>query len=567
MKTLTRSAHAAKAIKNELKQAFPGINFSVKSSNFSMGDSVSISWADGPTESEVEMYTDKYQYGYFNGMEDIYENTNRRDDIPQSKYVSCNRKCIVTDFLKEKFDEITNSESWSNNFWRLQARTSIPEGAINFRIERTEQMSGLVEDLYKITFDIKEGQPKQTKINGSFVIVDYSEKAIAIFGNTKQIKDELKGIGGRFNPLLNNEGQKQAGWIFPKTKKIEVESLLNNNIHVHNEKTEVKQFSVNLSDSLSKKAEAVKEQAEKINTDVSGNWTYRRQRFADSAQRKRDNLFKIANILNCLSEQWQNNTISKDLKPIKSKSDIDLILTGCYPSPPDPGFSNWYAKEYPERKKKVDSLGIRNKEHFAEIKEKLNNIGKVELTEDERKAKEEKELLKKIHASNIPGFFPTPDVLIDKMIELSGIDENNPVKNILEPSAGIGSICDKVNNLCERLECCEQDYTLSSFLHVRGYNVVSNDIYDITGRKNYYDAIFMNPPFENKEDLKHIMYCYDLLNDTGVLVSIISSGAIKHGFNEWLEDKTHEIINIENGAFKNAFNSTGVGVKIIIINK
>jgi hypothetical protein len=31
--------------------------------------------------------TDKYQYGHFNGMEDIYEYSNNNDAIPQTKYL------------------------------------------------------------------------------------------------------------------------------------------------------------------------------------------------------------------------------------------------------------------------------------------------------------------------------------------------------------------------------------------------------------------------------------------------------------------------------------------------
>jgi len=53
-------------------------------------------------------------------------------------------------------------------------------------------------------------------------IVDYSDKAIAVFGNTRPIKDKLKAIGGRFNPRLKGG----AGWIFPKTKKEQVLSIL-----------------------------------------------------------------------------------------------------------------------------------------------------------------------------------------------------------------------------------------------------------------------------------------------------------------------------------------------------
>ena len=57
-------------------------------------------------------------------------------------------------------------------------------------------------------------------------IVDYSEKAIAVFGDTKAIKEQLKELGGRFNPSLNYNGEKRAGWIFSKRKADEVRELL-----------------------------------------------------------------------------------------------------------------------------------------------------------------------------------------------------------------------------------------------------------------------------------------------------------------------------------------------------
>jgi hypothetical protein len=68
-------------------------------------------------------------------------------------------------------------------------------------------------------------QEKKTFENLTFEnieIVDYSEKAIAVIGDTKPIKDELKALGGRFNFRLTCG----AGWIFPKTKITEVELLI-----------------------------------------------------------------------------------------------------------------------------------------------------------------------------------------------------------------------------------------------------------------------------------------------------------------------------------------------------
>lgn len=57
-------------------------------------------------------------------------------------------------------------------------------------------------------------------------MVDYSERAIAVFGDTKAVKEQLKELGGRFNPSLNYNGEKRAGWIFSKKKADEVRSLM-----------------------------------------------------------------------------------------------------------------------------------------------------------------------------------------------------------------------------------------------------------------------------------------------------------------------------------------------------
>lgn len=87
----TQAAGCSRAIKKELEAKFPSIKFSVKSKNFAGGNDVNIHWNLGPTVKEVEAITDKYQYGHFNGMDDIYEYSNTRKDIPQVKYVLAHR--------------------------------------------------------------------------------------------------------------------------------------------------------------------------------------------------------------------------------------------------------------------------------------------------------------------------------------------------------------------------------------------------------------------------------------------------------------------------------------------
>ena len=97
---MTTHAQTAKAIREELKKAFPNVSFSVKSFSFSMGDDVRIEWTNGPTTEQVENITKKYEYGTFDGMTDLYEIDNKRNDIPQVKYIITSRK--ITEDIKEK---------------------------------------------------------------------------------------------------------------------------------------------------------------------------------------------------------------------------------------------------------------------------------------------------------------------------------------------------------------------------------------------------------------------------------------------------------------------------------
>lgn len=84
---------AARNIRIELKAAFPGVKFSVKSSRFSMGDSIDVKWTDGPNGDQVDAIIDRYAAGSFNGMEDIYEYSRDawKDAFGDAKYVHSSR--------------------------------------------------------------------------------------------------------------------------------------------------------------------------------------------------------------------------------------------------------------------------------------------------------------------------------------------------------------------------------------------------------------------------------------------------------------------------------------------
>lgn len=86
MKTL------AKTVRDELKKAFPAIEFTVISDNYSGGQSLEIYYVDGPTTKEIKAITDKYLYGRWNDVIDSYDFTNQRGGIPQAKYIQINRE-------------------------------------------------------------------------------------------------------------------------------------------------------------------------------------------------------------------------------------------------------------------------------------------------------------------------------------------------------------------------------------------------------------------------------------------------------------------------------------------
>ena len=228
------SSHAAAAssVKSELMTAYPGIKFSVKSDSFSGGNSISIHWEDGPTTKEVEAISQKYQYGHFNGMDDIYEYSNEREDIPQVKYVSESRH--MSERIKALLPQIPNSDNYRDSqdqiLYRIFAATSLPPTYQNERIERTDTTAGHIDELYKIVFET-EHQPTTTPDptpapeTGSVFIVDYSEKAIAVTGDAatlKAIQSKMYAIGGKWNRFLSCG----PGYIFSKKRLDEVTRAL-----------------------------------------------------------------------------------------------------------------------------------------------------------------------------------------------------------------------------------------------------------------------------------------------------------------------------------------------------
>lgn len=248
-RTLTGAALCAASIRTELKNNFPTYKFSVTSDNFSGGDSVHISWKDGPTTKQVDSIVNKYQYGHFNGMEDIYEYSNNIEGLPQTKYVSTSREINpeLKNRLLPEFEKLYKSDepeysrnSTVNTLHRILSNTEI-KNADNVKGIKEIQQNGSFEDCFKLTYHKNEKETVQADTNpnikpiesaqGEVNIIEYSERAIAVIGDTKPIKELLKSLGGSFNARLSCG----PGWIFSKKKLEELQTAL---LNINNAKTE-----------------------------------------------------------------------------------------------------------------------------------------------------------------------------------------------------------------------------------------------------------------------------------------------------------------------------------------
>lgn len=64
------TTETAKMIRKSLKEAFPGVKFSVVSSKYAGGSSINIRWTDGPTDEQVNEITSRFEGAYFDGSID-----------------------------------------------------------------------------------------------------------------------------------------------------------------------------------------------------------------------------------------------------------------------------------------------------------------------------------------------------------------------------------------------------------------------------------------------------------------------------------------------------------------
>ncbi|WP_244894500.1 LPD1 domain-containing protein [Leptospira alexanderi] len=227
---------------------------------------------------------------------------------------------------------------------------------------------------------------------------------------------------------------------------------------------------------------------------------------------------------------------------------------------------------YAERSLAVLRLGLNTFEQVHEAGQYLRTlIAKNKSDGPDPKKIEIRNMERKLIGSKIPGFFPTPKPLAQRLILEADIQ---PGMDILEPSAGKGDLAEVISEETGiHPDTIEPVFSLKNILQAKGYTIVADDFLDFVDRR--YDRILMNPPFEKGLDIRHVQHAYALLKPGGKLVAIMSEGPFFRGdirsqdFREWLTEKGGLSEKLPEGSFtgKDSFRQTGVSTRLVTLTK
>ncbi len=143
----------AKLIRAELKKAFPGMTFSVRSRKYAGGSSIDVEWDDGPRVKDVDKVVGKFEGSRFDGMQDL-KISNKNPYLVD--YVMTHRQTTEYVAMKEEATEIINFDCF------------IEEGE-RFGGERVEELAGRVAR----DIDLYNGETIQAAVERIVIRRDY----------------------------------------------------------------------------------------------------------------------------------------------------------------------------------------------------------------------------------------------------------------------------------------------------------------------------------------------------------------------------------------------------------
>ena len=170
------------------------------------------------------------------------------------------------------------------------------------------------------------------------------------------------------------------------------------------------------------------------------------------------------------------------------------------------------------------------------------------------------------------GFFETPRAVVERMLELVPLYYE---ALYLEPSAGLGAI---VKVLLEKeildfeILAVEKSEARCAELSKLNVSVLNKDFLMLTVNElGTVDRIYMNPPFEELQDIDHVRHAYDFLVNGGAMVSVMSEGPFFREdkkaveFRSWLASVGGTSERLPEGSFKES--GTGVNARLVVIKK
>lgn len=164
-------------------------------------------------------------------------------------------------------------------------------------------------------------------------------------------------------------------------------------------------------------------------------------------------------------------------------------------------------------------------------------------------------------------FYPTPDNVIEKMLQNSDIID----KVVLEPSAGKGNIVDYLQrNGAKEVIACEKVHDLQRILATK-CEVISDDFLKVTAEQvSHIDMIVMNPPFSADED--HILHAYEIAPAGCEIIALCNSSTLSNSFSNKRE-RLRELIELHGSdeyfgdMFSDAERKTNVSVSCVRLFK
>ena len=136
MRKISEQAQVAKLLKKKAKELGIKVVWS-KSDSFAGGDSVRLRFNAGSDDAvkQLEDYSHQFKQGHFDGMNDIYEYSNSRDDVPQTKYLfldDCRADKILGDLAHYQTTWFANGEevNFAQFMYRLKDQSEDWQGVL-----------------------------------------------------------------------------------------------------------------------------------------------------------------------------------------------------------------------------------------------------------------------------------------------------------------------------------------------------------------------------------------------------------------------------------------------------